>query len=74
MDFHEYLAAEDALSLTALAERIGVSIGRLSQLKKSGGWTADLAMDIEAATGGKIDAARLSPTVARARGHLPVAA
>lgn len=67
MDFTEYLARDDAKSLTQLAEETGVSLSRLSQLKGKGGWTAELALDIERATGGLVDAGRLSATVKRAR-------
>lgn len=67
MTLSSYLARHDALSLTALAERIGVSKGRLSQLRDETNWPAELALKVEGATGGALDASKLSPIVAQAR-------
>jgi|TARA_R100000479_G_scaffold176487_1_gene131301 DNA-binding transcriptional regulator YdaS (Cro superfamily) len=62
-----HLAREGAPSLTALAAKVGVSKGRLSQLRHSNEWPPELAMAVEKATGGELDAGELSPIVAQAR-------
>lgn len=67
MTFAEYLARDDAKSLTQLATDIGVSTGRLSQLKSVTDWPPSLALDVEAATDGLLDAGELSPVIKRAR-------
>lgn len=67
MTLSNYLAREGAISLTELSGRIGISKGRLSQLRDSTDWPADLALRAEEATGGKLNAAALSPIVAQAR-------
>lgn len=61
----EYLNAPASKSLTALSEEIGVSKGRLSQLRHSTDWPAELALKAEIATG--IDAAKICPVIAQAR-------
>lgn len=55
------------MNLTRLAGAMGVSIGRLSQLRDSTEWPPELALTAEEKTNGALDAAILSPTVARAR-------
>ncbi len=67
MTLDAYLKSADAMSLTALAREVGVTKGRLSQLRKVTDWPPELAMKVESATAGKLDASKLSPTVARAR-------
>ena len=67
MTLHTYLSRKGAKTLTALAAEMRVSKGRLSQLRNSTDWPAELAMAAEAATGGALNASQLSPTIARAR-------
>lgn len=62
-----YLKRPDAMSLTQLAAEIGVSKGRLSQLRSSRDWPAELALAAEGKTGGALNASILSPTIAKAR-------
>ena len=67
MTLNEYLKRE-GLTLETFGERIGVTKGRLSQLNNGpGDWPPDLALNVEEKTGGEIDAAELSPIIARAR-------
>jgi hypothetical protein len=67
MTLDRYLATSGAKSLTALSLEIGVSKGRLSQLRHSTDWAPDLALKIETATDGALNASLLSQVVARAR-------
>lgn len=67
MDFAQYLASDHALSLTEIANRTGVSLGRISQLKRSGAWTPEMALAVEQATDGVVDASQLNDTIKRAR-------
>ncbi len=67
MTLAAYLKRPGAKTLTALAAELDVSKGRLSQLRDSNEWPAELALAAEAATGGAISASALSKTVARAR-------
>jgi len=67
MTLHSYLSRAGALSLTALSDKIGISKGRLSQLRHAGEWPPELALKAEQATAGELDASALSPIVARAR-------
>jgi len=62
-----YLSRPDALSLTALSLAVGISKGRLSQLRNRRDWPAQLALDVERETKGAIDAAAISGVVANAR-------
>lgn len=62
-----YLDTEGAPSLTELSVRLGVSKGRLSQLRDAKDWPPDLALKIEVETAGVLDAAQLSTIIARAR-------
>lgn len=55
------------MSLTDLSIKLKVSKGRLSQLRDATDWPPELAMRVEEETGGAVDAAALSPTIARAR-------
>ena len=67
MTLDDYLSRADALSLTALAAELGVSKGRLSQLRRSTDWPAELALAVESKTGGALNASLLCPVVAKAR-------
>lgn len=67
MTLDQYLAKDGAKTLTALSLEIGVSKGRLSQLRHATDWPPDLALKVEAAVGGALDASALSQVVARAR-------
>lgn len=67
MTLSQYLDRSDAPSLTDLSARLGVSKGRLSQLRDATDWPPDLALKVEAETGGALDASLLSPIIARAR-------
>lgn len=67
MTLTEYLKRE-GLTLETFGERVGVSKGRLSQLNKDGAdWPPELALTAEEKTDGELDAAELSPIIARAR-------
>ncbi len=55
------------LTLGALAQKVGVTTGRLSQINGGQTCPADLALKIEAATDGAISAAVLSPIIGAAR-------
>lgn len=46
---------------------MGISKGRLSQLRDSTDWPPELAMTAEEKTNGALDAAELSPVIAKAR-------
>lgn len=70
MTLDTYLRRDDAKSLTALAGELGVSKGRLSQLRDKTEWPPELALRAEAATGGLLDASRLSAVVSDARGSM----
>lgn len=63
----QYLARDGAMSLTKLAAEMKVSKGRLSQLRSSTDWPAELALEAESKTGGALNASFLCPTVAKAR-------
>lgn len=67
MTLSQYLERDGAPSLTDLSAKLSVSKGRLSQLRDSLDWPPDLALKVEAETGGALDASRLSPIIARAR-------
>jgi len=67
MTLSKYLSRDGALSLTDLSLKMGVSKGRLSQLRDATDWPPELAMKAEEHTAGALDAAILSPLVARAR-------
>jgi hypothetical protein len=67
MTLDGYLKSPDAMTLTDLSEKIGVSKGRLSQLRDDTNWPPDLALKAEKETAGALDASELSPIIARAR-------
>lgn len=67
MTLDTYLKRPNAKSLTELSVEIGVSKGRLSQLRDAEEWPAELALKVEAATGGAINASAISKLVRDAR-------
>lgn len=67
MTLSQYLETEGAPSLTDLSVKLGISKGRLSQLRDSTDWPPDLALKVETETNGALDASDLSPIIARAR-------
>lgn len=67
MTLSEYLKREGAESLTDLSAKLGISKGRLSQLRNEPEWPPELALRAETATGGLLNAAALSPIIAQAR-------
>lgn len=67
MTLDKYLAGSGAKSLTALSVAVGISKSRLSQLRNATEWPPELAMKVEAATEGALDASALSAIVAQAR-------
>lgn len=67
MTLDKYLSSTGAKSLTALSVAVGISKGRLSQLRNATEWPPELAMKVEAATDGALNASSLSPVVAQAR-------
>jgi hypothetical protein len=72
MTLDDYLGSPAALSLTELSAACGVSKGRLSQLRAKDGkappdFPPDLALRIERATDGCVDAALLSSVIRSSR-------
>ncbi len=67
MTLDTYLSRDGAKSLTALSIEIGVSKGRLSQLRNLTEWPPELALKVEQATDGILSASELSTVVASAR-------
>lgn len=67
MTLESYLKRPDAMNLTQLAAAIGISKGRMTQLRQNGDWTPELALKVEAETGGAINASLLNATIAKAR-------
>jgi len=67
MTLSTYLEGASALTLTELSMKLGVSKGRLSQLRDDTNWPPDLALRAEEETAGALDASSLSPIVFRAR-------
>ena len=62
-----YLKRPGAISLTDLSAKIGISKGRLSQLRSAKDWPPDIALKAEKETDGALDASTLSTIIARAR-------
>lgn len=62
-----YLSRDGSKKLTEIAAAVGVSKGRLSQLRDATEWPPQLALDVERATGGGVNASELSAVVASAR-------
>lgn len=67
MTLHKYLQRDDAPTLSSLAASVGVSVGRLSQLRRSIDWPPLLALKLEQVTNGQINAGGLSEVVAQCR-------
>ena len=67
MKLDDYLKLAASPSLTELSEKVGISKGRLSQLRNSMDWPPELAMLVEEQTQGALDASELSPVIAKAR-------
>lgn len=67
MTLDQYLKSDGALSLTDLSAMLGVSKGRLSQLRTDTNWPPELALKAEEQTAGVLDASTLSPIIHRAR-------
>lgn len=67
MTLDTYLGREGSKSLTALALEVGISKGRLSQLRHVTDWPPEIALKVEKATEGALSASDLSPVVAKAR-------
>lgn len=67
MTLSQYLETDGAPSLTDLSAILGISKGRLSQLRDATDWPPDLALKAETATAGVLNASELSPIIARAR-------
>jgi DNA-binding transcriptional regulator YdaS (Cro superfamily) len=71
MTLDAYLHADGSKSLTALSVEVGISKSRLSQLRENINWPPELALKVEHATGGAVDASAISPVVATARSSGP---
>lgn len=67
MNLHQYLKDAPWGAAAKIASACHVTPARISQVRKTGACGADLALAIEAATEGKVDAAGLSGVVARIR-------
>ena len=63
----DYLRRKDAKRVTELSQELGVTAGRISQLRDATEWPPALALKIEAATDGFLDAGKLSVTISKAR-------
>lgn len=63
----DYLRRKGSKRVTDLAAELSVTPGRVSQLRNATEWPADLALKIEEATGGYLNASHLSETIAKAR-------
>lgn len=68
MDLKTYLDRPGALSRSQLCDKLGISAGRLSQLRDLADWPPELALKLEEATCGAICASDISPIIAKARG------
>lgn len=62
-----YLSRDDAPSMTAFAAKLGVTKARLSQLRHSTDWPAELALAAERQSGGALNASDISAVVKLAR-------
>ena len=67
MTLDQYFTRPGSLRLTDLSKAIGVTKGRLSQLRHSKDWPAEIALKVEKATGGVVNASHISPIVRQAR-------
>lgn len=66
MTLDAYLS-ETENTVTDLAKSVGVTKGRLSQIRNGDPCPPALALKIEAASGGKVSASELSQVIAQAR-------
>lgn len=71
MDLKQYLESEGALTALALSRIVGVTPGRITHVKVGMGCSPDLALKIEEATGGLVDAGKIAPVVKKARETAP---
>jgi DNA-binding transcriptional regulator YdaS (Cro superfamily) len=67
MGFEAYLKRNGSGTLAALSRSLGISKGRLSQLRGKTDWPPELALKAERETSGQLDASKLSSVVAEAR-------
>ena len=67
MTLEAYLKRKDAKNLTALSKALGISKGRMSQLRHAKEWPPELALGLEEATEGRLDASRFSAVIRKAR-------
>ena len=67
MTLLDYLKQPGALTRTELCAELGISQGRLSQLRDKVDWPPELALKIERATGHAVSASAISPIVKLAR-------
>lgn len=67
MTLDDYLKRDDTPNLTELAEMVGVSKSRISQLRGEPDLAPEMALRLERATNGMLDASALSKIVADAR-------
>lgn len=67
MTLDAYLRQPAAKTLTDLASEVGVSKGRLSQIRGAGKCPPELALRIENATNGAVSATVMSHVIAQAR-------
>ncbi len=67
MTLDAYLSTDGAKSLTAISIEVGISKGRLSQLRNATDWPPELALKVERATEGLVCASDISPVIAQAR-------
>ena len=63
----DYLRTKGSKRVIVLAKELAVTPGRVSQLRFATEWPADLALKVEAATDGYLNASKLSVTIAKAR-------
>lgn len=67
MNLSQYLARPGALTRQELCAQLGISNGRLSQLRELTDWPPELALQLEEVTRGAISASDVSPIIAKAR-------
>jgi hypothetical protein len=67
MTLDAYLKRDGAETLTDLSAKLGITKGRLSQLRESTDWPPELALKAESETDGALNASDLSPVIADAR-------
>lgn len=66
LTINQYRTAE-GMTLEAFAALVGKSKGHMSEVENTMRCSAKLALEIERATAGKVDAARLNDEIANAR-------